>query len=154
MEAVCRFSLMCWVEGDNHCPPATLYAPVKTAQDAVSLLCCQGHCQHPQVFSSRAAAQPVSPQPVPMQVVTQSPRQDCAWALTEFHEVLVSPFLPSGWKAVLPANVLPVPSSLVSSADLLSVHSFTSSKSWIKMFNRTDFSADPGVTLHLPQVSG
>jgi len=103
------------VEGQNPLPRPAGHAAFDAARDTVGLLCCEhilpGHVQlfipqHPQAHLSRAALNPFIPQPVLRFI----------WA--QFSSLSRSLWMPSH-----PSGVLTAPLSLVSSADLLRVHS-------------------------------
>jgi len=102
-----------------------------------------------ELLSSRSAPKPVL---VPGVVLPQV--QDPALALVELHQVPLCPTLQPvqvSLMAAQPSGVSTTPPSLVSPADLLRVHSNSSSRSLMKKLNKTGPSTDPWGT---PLVTG
>ncbi|KAK4828634.1 hypothetical protein QYF61_000282 [Mycteria americana] len=144
----------CPVQGHDHFPTPAGHTISDTSQDAVGLL---GHLgtlpahiqlavnQHPQVLFRRAAFQPLFPKPVVLHgvVVTQH------LALLNLIQ-LTSPIDPA-CPAFLPSSRSTLPHNLVSSANLLRVHSIPLSRSLIKVVNRTSPNTEPWGT---PLVTG
>ncbi|KAK4822945.1 hypothetical protein QYF61_023445 [Mycteria americana] len=90
------------VEGQNHLPRPAGHASFDAAQDTVGLLGCEhtvlAHVQlfthqYPQVLLSRAALNPLIPQPVLIPGVALTQVQDLALGLVEPHEVHTGPLL-------------------------------------------------------------
>jgi len=99
---------------------------------------------HPQVLILRAALNPFIAQLVLIAGVALTQVQDLALGLVEPHEVHTGPLL----KLVqVPLDGIPsAPLRLVSSADLLRVHSILLSRSQMKILNSTGPSTDPSDT--------
>ena len=136
----------CWVQGHDHLPTPAGHAVPDTSQDAIGLL---GHLgtlpahgqpavnQHRQVLFLRTAFQPLLPKPVALHGVVVTKVQDPAFGLVLPHTVGLGPSI---WSVLMPLQGLPrstLPPSLVSSANLLRAYSIPSSRSLIKMLNKT-----------------
>ncbi|KAK4817624.1 LOW QUALITY PROTEIN: hypothetical protein QYF61_021527, partial [Mycteria americana] len=133
-----------------------------TSQDAIGLL---GHLgtllahiqlavdQHPQVLFHWAAFQPLFPKPVALHGVVVTQVQDLALSFVEPHTIDLSPWIQPVQVplAFLPSSRSTLPHNLVSSANLLRVHSIPLSRSLIKILNRTGPSTEPWGT---PLVTG
>ncbi|KAK4828887.1 hypothetical protein QYF61_001445 [Mycteria americana] len=143
--------------GDNHFPTPAGHTIPDTSQDAVGLL---GHLgilpahvqlavdQHPQVLFHQAAFQPLFPKPVTLHGVAVTQVQDPALSLVEPHTIGLGPSIqpvqiPLEGKAFLPSSRSTLLPNLVLSANLLRVHSIPSSRSLIKMLNRTGPNTEP-----------
>ncbi|KAK4818658.1 hypothetical protein QYF61_017266 [Mycteria americana] len=140
----------CRVQGHDHFPSPAGHTISDTSQDVIGFL---GHLgtlpahiqpavnQHSPVLFCLAAFQPLFPRPVALHgvVVTQLALAH----RSSLSRSLCRAFLPSG-RSTLPHN-------LVSSENLLRVHSIPSSRSLIKMLNRTGPSTEPWGT---PLVTG
>ncbi|KAK4827727.1 LOW QUALITY PROTEIN: hypothetical protein QYF61_021155 [Mycteria americana] len=149
-------------EGHDHFPSPAGHAISDTSQDAIGFL---GHLgtllahiqqsinQHPQVLSCQAAFQPLFPKPVALHGVVVTQERDPTLSLVEPHRVGPSPSIQPVQipLAFLPSSRSTLPHDLVSSANLLRVNSIPSSRSLIKMLNRTGPNAEPWGT---PLVTG
>lgn len=126
-----------------------------TAQGVVGLLCCQGTllarvllaaCQDLHLLVSRAAPQPISPQPTLAQGSLPSWVQDYAFGLAEFHRSSCQPVPPaclkSHWMAALPSSVLNCP-NLMLPAHLRRVHFIVSPRLLITVLKWTGPRIDP-----------
>ena len=134
-------------EGQNPLLRPAGHASFDAAQDTIGFLGCErtllGHVellinQHPQVRVLRAALNPFSAQPVFVLGIVPIHVQDVAFGLVEPHEFRTGPLSSlsrSLWMASHPASVLTGPHSLVSSANLVRVHSILLSISLTKMLN-------------------
>ena len=139
-------------------------ASFDAAQDTVGFLGCEstppGHVQlfihqHPQVFLSRAALNPVIPQLVLILGVAPTQVQDLA--LLNLMRFIWAHFL--NWTRTLcmascPSNMLTVPLSLVSSTNLLSMHSAPLSVSLMKTLKNTVPNALINVKISMYLVTG
>ncbi|KAK4829606.1 hypothetical protein QYF61_005706, partial [Mycteria americana] len=137
----------CRVQGDNHFPRPAGHAISDTSQDAIGFL---GHLrtllahiqaavnQHPQVLFHQVAFQPLFPRPVAFHGVVVAQVQDPTLSLVESHTIGLGP---STQPIRIPLSTLP--HELVSSANLLRVHSIPSSRSLIKILNRTGPNTEP-----------
>ncbi|KAK4825966.1 hypothetical protein QYF61_003535 [Mycteria americana] len=136
------------VEGQNHLPRPAGHASFDAAQDMVGLLGCEHTLpvhvqlfihQYPRVFLSRAALHPFIPQPVLIPGVAPTQVQDPALGLVEPHQVHMGPLLQLVHVPLddIPSGVSTAPLSLVSSANLLRVHSIPLSMSLMKILNST-----------------
>jgi len=142
------------VEGQNPLPHPAGHAFLDAAQDMVGLLGCErtlvAHVkllihQYPQVLLSRAALNPLIPQPVLIAGVAPPQMQDIALHLVEPHEVYKGPFLkliqvpldgiPSFWHVNCTTQLCVVCKLAEGALNL--------AKSLIKIFNSTSPSADP-----------
>ncbi|KAK4824318.1 LOW QUALITY PROTEIN: hypothetical protein QYF61_013593 [Mycteria americana] len=137
----------CRVQGHDHFPSPAGHAIFDTSQDAIGFLGRLGTLlahiqaavnQHSQVLFCLAAFQPLFPKSVALHVVVVTQVQDPALGLVEPHTVGLSPSIQP---AQIPLSTLP--HNLVSSANLLRVHSIPSSRSLIKMLNRTGPNTEP-----------
>ena len=102
--------------------------------------------QYPQVLLGRAVLKPFIPQSVLILGVALTHVQDLAPGLVEPHDVQTGPLSSlsrSLWMASHPSGVLTAPHSLVSSANVLRVHSIPLSMSLMKILNSTSPSTDP-----------
>ncbi|KAK4823633.1 LOW QUALITY PROTEIN: hypothetical protein QYF61_004366 [Mycteria americana] len=152
----------CRVQGDNHSPCPAGHTISDASQDAIGLL---GHLgtllahiqlaidQHPQVLFHWATFQPLFPKPVALHGVVVTQVQDPALSLVEPHTTGLSPLIQPVQipLAFVPSSRPTLPPNLVSSANLLRVHSMPSSRSFIKVLNRTGPSTEPWGT---PLVTG
>ncbi|KAK4823665.1 LOW QUALITY PROTEIN: hypothetical protein QYF61_005017 [Mycteria americana] len=137
-------------QGDNHFPSPAGHTISETSQDAIGLL---GHLgtllahiqlaidQHHQVLFYR----PLFPKPVALHGVVVTQVQDLALSLLESHKIGLGPSIQPIQipLAFLPSSRSTLPHNLVSSANLLRVHSIASSRSLIKILNRTGPSTEP-----------
>jgi len=142
-------------EGQNPLPHPAAHAAGDAAQGPVGLLGCQcgllGHVQlfihqYSQVLLLRAALHPFSTQPVFVVEIGPTQMQDLSLGLFELHEVHmahISSLSRSLCMASLPSNVLTAPHSLVSSTNLLRVHSIPLSMSLTKILNDASPNIDP-----------
>ncbi|KAK4825953.1 LOW QUALITY PROTEIN: hypothetical protein QYF61_003471 [Mycteria americana] len=148
----------CQVQGDNHFPSPAGHGISDTSQDAIGLLghlvtllaCIQSAVnQHPQVLFHQAAFQPLFPKPVALHGLVVVQVQDLALGLVEPHTIGLGPWIQPVQVPLqsLPALKSTLPPNLVSSANLLRVHSIPSSRSLIKILNRTGPSTEPWGTL-------
>jgi len=139
------------VEGQNHLPRPADHTSLDAAQDMVGLLGCErtllGHIQllinqHPQVLLSRAALNPFIPQPVLISGVGPTQVWDLVlglvlFNLTRFTQAHFLSLSRSLWMASHPSGTLTAPLSLVSSGNLLRVHSISLSMPLMKILNST-----------------
>jgi len=142
-------------------PPSTCWQYLSsTAQDNVHCLFCKGTllahvqlgvCQDPQGLCCNITFQLGDPLHILVHGVVPPQRQDLApWHLSllnfmRFLSTHFSSLLRSFWMAAQPSSASVNPPSLVSSENLLRVHSTSSSRSLVKILNRTATSIDPWV---------
>ncbi|KAK4828429.1 LOW QUALITY PROTEIN: hypothetical protein QYF61_026525 [Mycteria americana] len=152
----------CRAQGHNHFPTPAGHAIPDTSQDAIGLL---GHLgtllahiqaavnQYQQVLFSRAAFQPLFPKPVALHGVVVTQVQDLTLGLVEPHTIGLSPSVQPVQipLAFLPSSRSTLPHNLVSSANLLRARSIPSSRSLIKILNKTGPKTEPWGT---PLVTG
>ncbi|KAK4810817.1 hypothetical protein QYF61_008789 [Mycteria americana] len=153
----------CRVQGHDHFPSPAGHTIPDTSQDAIGFL---GHLgtllahiqpavnQHLQVLLCRAAFQPLFPKPVALHGVVVTKVQDLALGLVESHTIASahrSSLSRSLCRDFLPSSRSTLPHNLVSSANLLRVHSIPLSRSLIKILNRTGPNTEPWGT---PLVTG
>ncbi|KAK4814241.1 LOW QUALITY PROTEIN: hypothetical protein QYF61_012737 [Mycteria americana] len=131
-----------------------LRAPDIVLQDTVGLLGCEhtllAHVQlfvhqYPQVLFHRATLDHIIPQPVlkPRIAPTQVTLHLALLNLMRFTQAHFSSLSRSLWMTSHPSGVSTAPHSLVSSANLLRVHSISLSMSLMKILNSTGPSTDP-----------
>ncbi|KAK4813748.1 LOW QUALITY PROTEIN: hypothetical protein QYF61_023684 [Mycteria americana] len=144
----------CRVQGDNHFPTPAGHTIPDTSQDAIGFLGRLGTLlahiqpavdQHPQVLFCQAAFQPLFPKPVALHGVVVTQVWDPALGLVKPHTINLSPSIQP---VQIPLSFLPssrstLPPKLVSSANLLRVHSIPSSRSLIKILNKTGPKTEP-----------
>ncbi|KAM9656072.1 uncharacterized protein ACIBXB_008597 [Morphnus guianensis] len=145
----------CRVQGNNHFPAPAGHTISDTGQDAVGLL---GHLgtllahiqpavnQHPQVLFCQAAFQPLFPKPVELHGVAVTKCRTRHLALLNLIQLASahpSSLSRSLCRAFLPSSRSTLPPNLVSSANLLTVHSIPLSKSLIKTLNRMGPNTEP-----------
>ncbi|KAM9656645.1 uncharacterized protein ACIBXB_008917 isoform 1-T1 [Morphnus guianensis] len=142
----------CQIQGNNHLLVPAGHTISDTGQDAVGLLGHLGtllaHIQpaHPQVLFCWAAFQPLFPKPVVLHGVAVTKCRTWHLALLNLIQLASahrSSLSRSLCRAFLPSSRSTLPPNLVSSANLLRVHSNPSSKSSIKILNRTGPSTEP-----------
>ena len=112
------------------------------------LVCYASPTSNAQVLLGRAALKPFIPQPVLMLGIPVTKVQDFALGLVELHSQGSHRPNPQAlsrslWMASLPSSKWIVPLSLVTSANLLRLHSISPSTSLMKMLNNTGPSTDP-----------
>ncbi|KAK4811045.1 hypothetical protein QYF61_015749 [Mycteria americana] len=137
----------CRVQGHNHFPSPAGHTIPDTSQDAIGFL---GHLgtlpahvqltvnQHPQVLFRRGSFPATLPQACScrtLHLALLNPIQ-----LTSAHRSSLSRSL---CRAFLPSSRSTLPHNLVSSANLLRVHSIPSSRSLIKILNKTGPKTEP-----------
>ncbi|KAK4813337.1 hypothetical protein QYF61_026500 [Mycteria americana] len=145
----------CQVQWDNHFPSPADHSISDTSQDAIGLL---GHLgtllvhiqlavdQHFQVLFRQAAFQPLFPKTVALHRVVVTQVQDPALSLVDLIQLALahrSSLSRSLCRAFLPSSRSTLPHNLVSSANLLRVHSIPSSWSLIRILNRTGPNTEP-----------
>ncbi|KAK4827472.1 hypothetical protein QYF61_018708 [Mycteria americana] len=145
----------CRVQGHDHFPTPAGHTIPDTSQDAVGFL---GHLgtlpahvqpsvnQHSQVLFHQAAFQALFPKPVALHGVVVTQVQDLALSLVEPHTIGLGPSI---WPVQVPLSTLPP--NLVPSANLLRAHSIPSSRSSIKILNKSGPKTEPWGT---PLVTG
>jgi len=142
------------LNGQNHLPRPAGHAVFDAAQDTAGLLVCECTLsaevqlfihQYPQVLL-RAALNPFIRQPVSIVGIAPTVVQYPALALLNlmrFTWAHFSSLSRSLWMAFHPSGVSTAPFSLVSSANLLRVHSLLLSMSLMKLLNSTRPNMDP-----------
>ncbi|KAK4821248.1 hypothetical protein QYF61_016547 [Mycteria americana] len=153
----------CRVQGHDHFPSPAGHIIPDTSQDAVGFL---GHLgtllahiqaavnQHPQVLLCRAAFQPLFPKPVALHGVAVAQVQDLTLGLVEPHTIDLGPSIQP---VRIPLQSLPTlkhintPAQFGVICNLLRAHSIPSSRSLIKILNRTGPKTEPWGT---PLVTG
>ncbi|KAK4822563.1 hypothetical protein QYF61_016132 [Mycteria americana] len=134
----------CRVQGHDHFPTPAGHTIFDTSQDAIGFLGCLGTLlahiqaavnQHPQVLLCLAAFQPLFPKPVALHGVVVAQVQDLGHLallnLTQLTLAHRSSLSRSLCRAFLPSSRSTLPHNLVSSANLLRVHSIPLSRSLI-----------------------
>ncbi|KAK4831743.1 LOW QUALITY PROTEIN: hypothetical protein QYF61_018873 [Mycteria americana] len=141
-------------QGYDRFPSPAGHIIFDTSQDAIGLLGRLGTLpahiqaavnQHSQVLLCQAAFQPLFPKPVALHGVVVTQVQDLALSLVEPHTIGLGPLIHTVQNplAFLPSRRSMLPPNLLSSANLLRAHSIPSSRSLIKILNRTGSKTEP-----------
>jgi len=145
----------CRVQGHDHLPTPAGHSIPDTSQDAVGLL---GHLgtllahvqpaadQHPEILFRQETFQPLLPEPVALHGVVVTKVQDPALGLVESQAVGLGPLIQS---VQIPLQSLPTLKQIDASTqlgvigNLLREHSIPSSRSLIKMLNKSRPKTEP-----------